>query len=72
MNLEKQFALICYLVLMQTLSSKSPDYILEKYKMLEMGYSAIQRLHPTLHDYVIQYYEKWNLKFPEQAKKFIN
>ena len=53
MGKEKQFALICYLVLMQGLNRKSPDYIQEKYQMLKMGYFAIQKLHPVLRNKVI-------------------
>lgn len=71
MNKEKQFALICYLILMQNLGSKSPNYIKEKYQILNMGYFAIQILHPMLRDYVVEYYKKWNLEFPKKAKDFI-
>ena len=69
---EKEFATICFITLMQNHATKSPKYIKEKSAMLDMGYFAIQRLHPTLRMGVVEYFDKWAIPFPEEAEEFIS
>ncbi len=67
-----EFAMICYLTLMQDLTTKTIKYITEKSQMLDMGYAAIQVLHPTLRVYVRDYCGEWKYEFPKEAEEYIS
>lgn len=68
------FALTCYLVLMQNgegILDKHPDYILEKQRLLESGFSAFGAL--DLHNMrkVKEWCERWNIAMPEDAAVYL-
>ena len=69
---EYEFALLCYVTLMQGVATKTVEYMVEKAHMLEMGYSAIQVLHPTLRDYIKDYCKEWRYEFPVEAQEYIS
>lgn len=65
------FALVCYLVLMQNgegIMDKHPDYILEKQRLLESGYSAFAALDIHNMRRVKGWCEKWKVEMPEAAR----
>lgn len=68
---EYEFSVLCYVTLMQGIQTKTVEYMVEKAHMLEMGFAAIQVLHPTLRDYVRDYCKEWNYEFPAGAEEYL-
>ena len=69
---EKQFALICYNVLMANgkgLISKSIKYITDKHNIVDSGYFAFGVLDINNQCKVINYLKEWHIKIPEEIQK---
>lgn len=69
----KQFATICYVILMahrRPYHEKSPDYIEEKLVMLNAGYDAYGFLDRGNQQAVLNYCDVWRLKLPEPIKQY--
>ncbi len=68
---EQDFAMLCFLVLMQNdegIVSKSPDYITEKLNMLQDGYEAIGRLDIHNMRIVVKWHELWRVELPKNVE----
>ena len=61
---ETTFALVCFLVLMQNIQSKTPIYIVEKSSMLKMGWEAFVMLDVHNKTKVLDWVWNWNLSVP--------
>jgi len=59
---EEVFALLCYLVRMQDIITKSPTHILEKKIMLDVGWDAFGFLDIFKKREVIKYLKTWGYK----------
>lgn len=69
---EEQFAMICFLVLMQNgngLEDKAPIYVEEKSKMLTMGYNAFGELDAPNMESVMFWMEMWRVEVPPQIRQ---
>jgi hypothetical protein len=62
---EQQFALLCFLVLMQDIKTKAPSYIEEKTRMTEVGYDAFAYLDINNQRKVIDYLKTWRIDVPQ-------
>ena len=73
MNQNKQFSLICYLILMQNINQTSPDYIMEKFNRVsedvEYAFSSLDHINQGK---VIDYCNKWNVKIPKIVDEYIS
>jgi len=70
---DKEFALVCFLVLMQNregVLDKHPEYIQEKKLMLNMGYDAYSMLDPKNQTLVKLYHLRWHLDLPYVIEKY--
>jgi len=67
---ERQFAAICYLVLMNHhgagIAEAHPSYAEEKLRLLDMGYRAIAMLDMPNQAAVAAHLAKWGFKMPEE------
>lgn len=74
---KEQFAILCHHILIGNYDgkedkfSKSIDYMEQKLVVLDMGYFAIQALHPLLRLYVVEYLKKWNYELPKEIKDIL-
>jgi hypothetical protein len=62
---EQQFALLCFLVLMQDIKTKAPSYIEEKTMIMDAGYDAFGYLDINNQRKVIDYLKTWNMDVPQ-------
>ena len=69
----KEFAAICYVILMahrRPYHERSPSYIAEKLVMLNTGYDAYGFLDRGNQQAVQNYCDIWHLKLPEPIEKY--
>ncbi len=72
-NLQENFALICFIVLMQNgngLSDKSPSYVIEKKTLLKSGFEAYAYLDRNNQIKVLEWYQKWRATMPNEIKNY--
>lgn len=70
---KENFALICFLALMQNgcgIDDHAPEYIQEKVRMLNAGYDAYGFLDRNNQRVVKNWYAKWKEELPEEIKKY--
>jgi len=72
MTPEREFAAVCFLVLMgKGMTEHSPDYIAEKISMLNMGYDAFAFLDIHNMRKVSEWHEKWGVKMPQGPADYL-
>jgi len=68
------FAKICFLCLMdhhgEGWKNAHPNYIDEKSSMLNAGFGAFGYLDGNNQEKVYEYFEKWNLEFPNLNEQY--
>ena len=73
MNKNKQFTLISFVVLMQNIMQKSPDYMLEKFNIIgddvEYAFAKLDFPNQTL---VINYCKEWGFEIPTVVKNYMD
>lgn len=69
---QEEFALLCYLILMQNgIIDKHPDYIKEKTHLLNAGYEAYGALDIHNMRMVNVWHEKWKVEMPEGPADYL-
>ena len=69
----EQFALVCFLSIMQGnegLIGKHPDYIEEKKVMLKVGVDAYSFLDRPNQEKVLAWLEEWKVELPNEIERY--